>query len=159
MNMVSLTDLCTVSPRAKLDGDRLRPSSIRAVTPRKRLLMTHLGSGAGHLLVLLRELEIGLIHLRYLLGGLLMHLWLGLRLRLGLVFGLLEGFLFFKEVTLALRASQARQVIQIDHLFELVVACVAVVCAQSTSDLHIVGFHFVEFLMNYCRFNYELFLS
>lgn len=156
MDVMSLTDLCTVPPRAKLDGYRLRPSSIRAVTPRKRLLLTHLGSGTRHLLMLLGELKIGLIHLRYLLGGLLLHLWLRLRLRLGLDFGLLEGFLFFKEVTLALRASQAGKIIQIDHLFELVVACVAVVCAQSTSDLHIVGFHFVEFLMNYCRFNYEL---
>ena len=70
-------------------------------------------------------------HLRSLLR-LLMHL--GLRLCLGLSCCLVKCLLLFKEVALTVGALHAGQVIEVDHLFEVLVAGVAVVRAESAAN-------------------------
>ena len=70
-------------------------------------------------------------HLRSLLR-LLMHLGLGLSLCLSCC--LIKCLFLFEEVALAVGALHAGQVIQIDHLFEVLVAGVAVVGAKSAAN-------------------------
>lgn len=65
---------------------------------------------------------------------LLLHLGLWLRLRLCLSYCLIESLLFFEEIALTVRALHTSQVIQVDHLFEVRLACVAVVGAESAAD-------------------------
>jgi len=62
-------------------------------------------------------------------------LWLRLRLRLRLDLGLLIGLLLFEEVALAVGTPDGGDVVQVDKLLEVLVACVAVIGSLSSSNL------------------------